>query len=87
MLCIRFIYCLFIYLVVNLLLLRDDWSVSNVALSFAFRGGVAGSCLCTVVFVAPRVLVDGRFGFSTLRTASFFAPRVLVVGCFRFPVL
>ena len=53
----------FIYLVVNLLLLRGDWSVSNVALSFVFRGGVAGSCLCTVVFVVPRVLVDGGFCF------------------------
>ena len=56
----------FIYLVVNLLLLRSDWSVSNVALSFVFRGGVAGSCLCTFVFVAPRVLVDGCFRFSVL---------------------
>ena len=56
----------FIYLVVNLLLLRGDWSMSNVALCFVFRGGVAGSCLCTFVFVAPRVLVDGCFRFSAL---------------------
>ena len=56
----------FIYLVVNLLLLRGDWSVSNVALSFVFRGGVVGSCLWTVVFVAPRMLVDGCFCFSAL---------------------
>ena len=56
----------FIYLVVNLMLLHGDWSVSNVALSFVFRGSVAGSCLCTVVFVAPRVLVDGCFCFSVL---------------------
>ena len=53
----------FIYLLVNLLVLRGDWSLSNVALSFVFRGGVAGSCLCTVVFVAPHVLVDGGFCF------------------------
>ena len=71
----------FIYLAVNLLLLRGYWSMSNVALSFVFRGGVTGSCLCTFVFVAPRVLVDGCFRLSALRTASFFAPRVLVDGC------
>ena len=75
------------YLVVNLLLLRGDWSVSNVALSFVFCDGFAGSCLCTFVFVAPRVLVDGCFGFLALRTASFFAPRVLVDGCFGFSAL
>ena len=55
-----------IYLVVNLLLLRGDWSVSNVALSFVFCGGVASSCLCIVVFVAPRVVVDGGFRFPAL---------------------
>ena len=55
-----------IYLVINLLLLRGDWSVSNVALPFDFRGGVAGSCLCTVVFVAPRMLVDSGFCFPAL---------------------